>query len=84
MSCRRNAIFILEFVRYWSLWNRRCKIEYNNLITINEIRPKNSVFGLINFIGRKTVFFFKGFDEVRNAFVADFEAYFGNVFLRIL
>lgn len=84
MSCRKNAIFILEFVRHWSLWNRRCKIEYNNLITINEIRPKNSVFGLINFIGRKTVFFFKGFDEVRNAFVANFEAYFGDVFLRIL
>lgn len=84
MSCRRNTIFILEFVRHWSLWNRQCKIEYNNLITINEIRPKNSVFGLVNFIGRKTVFFFEGFDKVRNAFVADFEAYFGNVFLRIL
>ena len=48
---------------------------------INEIRPKNSVFGLNNFVGRKTVFFFKGFDEVRNTFVVDFKAYFGNVFL---
>lgn len=81
MSCRRNAIFILEFVRHWILWNRRHKIEYNNLIMINEIRPKNNVFGLSDFIGRKTVFFFEGFDEMRNAFITDFETYLGNVFL---
>jgi len=42
---------------------------------INEIRPKNNVFGLSDFIGRKTVFFFEGFNEMRNAFVANFETY---------
>ncbi len=81
MSCRRNAIFVLEFVRHWSLWSRRCKIAYNNLIMINEIRPKNNVFSLCDFIGRKTVFSFEGFDEMRNTLITDIETYLRNVFL---
>ena len=59
--------------------NREDKLPQNSTNNDNAKRSKNSGFGSVALLGRKSVFLLVGFNEVRDAFVADLGADFGHV-----